>query len=71
VILETCWKFAETSDHYLGCILAGLYPCSDKFGILPPHFTVPNENDIVQEGINISCFGNILRIEHEENNEGN
>lgn len=70
VILDIYWKFAEAGDHYLGRILAGLDPCSDKFGILPPHFTVPIENDIVQEGMNL-CFGNIYRIEHDQNNEGN
>ena len=65
IILDIYWKFAEAGDHYLGRILAGLDPCSEKFGVLPPHFTVPIENEFIKEGLNI-CFGNI--IEYEKNN---
>jgi len=55
----------------LGVILDRLDPCSEKFGIFPPHFNhVPSDNQFVQEGLNI-CFGNILKVEYDENNNGN
>ena len=62
VILDIYWKYAESGDFYLGRILAGLDPESSNFGILPPHFTVGNENEFLKKGIQL-CFGKILETE--------
>ena len=64
-MLDIYWKFAESGDHYLGSILAGLYPCSVDFGVLLPHFIVPYDDPLMQEGLNL-CFGKNMRLKLQE-----
>lgn len=58
-VLEVYWKYSMIGDTYLGRCLAGFDPDLPGFGVLPPHFKVGMENDIVREGMNL-CFGGIL-----------
>jgi hypothetical protein len=37
-VLDLYLHFAEPGDTFLGCILAGLDPSSEEFGVLPPHW---------------------------------
>jgi hypothetical protein len=32
-VLDLYWHFAEPGDTFLGCILAGLDPSSEEFGV--------------------------------------
>jgi hypothetical protein len=61
-ILDIYWHFAEPGDHYLGRCLAGLYPTSEDFVILPPHFTVgnPMENVRICEAVEL-MYGPLLQ----------
>ena len=56
-MLDINWKFAESGYQYLGSILAGLYLFSADFGVIHTHFTVPSDDPLTKEGLNL-CFGN-------------
>ena len=38
--------------------------------VVPPHFTVPSDNPLVQEGLNF-CFGIIIEVENARTIDGN
>jgi hypothetical protein len=59
IVLDIYWRFAEAGDHYLGRLLAGLDTNSADFGILPPHFTVPMSNPLVQRALQM-VYGNLI-----------
>ena len=58
VVQDIYFKFAEKGDHVIGRILGGLDPDSADFDVLPPHWTVPDDEHI-KEAMEL-CFGNIL-----------
>jgi hypothetical protein len=61
-ILDLYWHFAEPGDTYLGRILAGLDPNEERFGSLPPHWTVDNPmgNAKIREAMNL-MFATVLQ----------
>ena len=69
-MLGIYWKCAEAGDHYLGRILAVLDTCGADFGVLPPHFMVPSEDPLMQEGFNLCC-GKIIGVETSRTSDGN
>jgi len=60
VVQDIYFKFAEKGDHVCGRILAGLDPDSVDFAVLPPHWTVPDDEHI-QQALEM-CFGNIISM---------
>lgn len=60
-VLDLYWHFAEPGDHYLGRILAFLDETSEKFAVLPPHFSMvdPMADKRVKEAM-VLMFGHIL-----------
>lgn len=60
-VFDVYFLFAEPGDQYLGRCLAGLSPTSEKFAVLPPHFTHGVAHDDVYDGMQL-CFGNIITL---------
>ena len=50
---------SHLGDYYVGRSLSGLYPYSEEFNTLPPHFTVDMDNDYIMEAMNL-CFDPIM-----------
>ena len=57
--MDIYWKFAQRGNQLLGRYLAGLDPDSAQFDILPPHFMVRMDNELVKQAMQL-CFANIL-----------
>jgi len=67
-IFDIYWLFAEAGDHYCGCILAGLDAMSTDFDILPPHFMVGLENEMLKKALKMN-FKYIFKLGEKEQYE--